>query len=163
MTETAAIAPVRKLIEVELTPLDAFQLFTSDMAAWWPQTHHIGAQPFVEIVIEPRAGGGWYEVDRDGNTCQWGSILEWDPPHKVVFAWGLQGDWKFSPDLSKSSEVEVRFLPMGDSATRIEFEHRCFERHEAGAVRIATGVNEGWDIVLGGYRELAAKRFSGTR
>ena len=100
MTETLAIEPVRKSIEVELPPLEAFQLFTSDMAAWWPATHHIGSSPFVEIVVEPRAGGGWFEVGQDGSTCQWGSVLEWDPPRKVVFAWGLQSDWKFSPDLS---------------------------------------------------------------
>lgn len=158
MTETLAIEPVRKLIEVELPPLEAFQLFTSDMAAWWPATHHINSSPFIEIVIEPRAGGGWFEVGQDGTTCQWGSVLEWDPPRKVVFAWGLQGDWKFSPDLSKSSEVEVKFVAMGDSATLIEFEHRHFERHDAGAAAIAAGVREGWGQVLGGYKTLAALR-----
>jgi len=157
MTETLAIAPVRKSIEVELTPLDAFQLFISDMAAWWPATHHIASSPFVEIVIEPRAGGGWFEVAQDGSTCQWGSVLEWDPPHKVVFAWGLQADWKFSPDLGKSSEVEVRFVSMGDSATLVEFEHRRLERHEAGD-RIAASVKMGWDTVLAGFRTLAEQR-----
>ncbi|HEX3471032.1 MAG TPA: SRPBCC family protein [Silvibacterium sp.] len=160
MTQAVVIEPVRKSFEVELPPLDAFQLFTSDMAAWWPQTHHIGASPFVEIVIEPRPGGGWYEVGQDGKSCQWGSILAWEPPQKVVFAWGLQADWKFSPDLSKSSEVEVRFIPMGDSATLIEFEHRYFERHEGAAEKIAAGVKDGWDEVLAGFRALAAKKQS---
>jgi uncharacterized protein YndB with AHSA1/START domain len=157
MSQTLVIEPVRKSFEVELPPLEAFQLFTSDMAAWWPATHHIAATPFVEIVIEPRVGGGWYEVDRDGNTCQWGSILAWEPPHKVVFAWGLQGDWKFSPDLSKSSEVEVRFVPMGDSATLIEFEHRHFERHE-NSDKIAASVNAGWDVVLGRFKSVVEAR-----
>jgi uncharacterized protein YndB with AHSA1/START domain len=157
MTGTLAIEPVRKSIEVELTPLEAFQLFTSDMAAWWPATHKLGATPFVEIVIEPRVGGGWYEVDEDGSTCQWGSILAWEPPRKVVFAWGLQGDWKFSPDLSRSSEVELRFVPMGDSATLVELEHRCLERHAAGD-KIATSVKSGWDTVLDGFKVLAQKR-----
>lgn len=157
MTETVAIEPVRKSIEVELAPLDAFQLFTSDMAAWWPATHHINSSPFVEIMIEPRVGGGWYEVGQDGSTCQWGSILAWDPPHKVVFAWGLQSDWKFSPDLSRSSEVEVRFLPVGDSATLIEFEHRYFERHAEG-LKIAGSVSQGWSQVLERYTQLAQQR-----
>lgn len=157
MTEALAVQPVRKSIEVELTPLDAFQLFTSDMAAWWPATHHIAKTPFVEIVIEPRVGGGWFEVDRDGATCRWGSILAWDPPHKVVFAWGLQGDWTFSPDLNKSSEVEVRFTPMGNSATLVELEHRHFERHEGGA-KIAESVDQGWTPVLAEFKALADKR-----
>jgi len=157
MTGTLAIEPVRKSIEVELAPRDAFQLFTTDMAAWCPVTHHINSSPFVDIVVEPRAGGRWYEVGQDGSTCQWGSILAWDPPHKVVFAWGLQSDWKFSSDLSKSSEVEVRFLPMGDSATLVEFEHRYFERHAEG-LKIATSVSQGWNVVLDNYRQLAKQR-----
>ena len=123
MTQAVVIEPVRKSFEVELPPLEAFQLFTSEMAVWWPATHHIGPSPFIEIVIEPRAGGGWFEVDQDGTTCQRGSILAWDPPQKLVLTWGLQSDWKFDPDLSKSSEVEVRFVPMGDSATLVEFEN----------------------------------------
>lgn len=157
MSQAVVIEPVRKSFEVELAPLEAFQLFTSDMAAWWPPTHKLGPAPFVEIVIEPRTGGGWYEVGQDGSTCQWGSILAWEPPHKVVFAWGLQSDWKFSPDLSKSSEVEVRFVPMGDSATLVEFEHRYLERHYEGE-KIAVGVNSGWDVVLEGFKVLAAKK-----
>jgi len=151
------IEPVRKSFEVELPLLEAFQLFTSDIAVWWPATHHIGPSPFIEIVVEPRVGGGWFEVDQDGTTCQWGSILAWEPPDKLVLTWGLQSDWKFDPDLSKSSEVEVRFVPMGDSATLVEFEHRYLERHYEGE-KIAVGVNSGWDVVLEGFKVLAAKK-----
>ncbi|MBV8672411.1 MAG: SRPBCC family protein [Acidobacteriaceae bacterium] len=162
MTEAVAVQPVRKSIEVELNPLDAFQLFTYDMAAWWPSTHHIAKTPFLEIVIEPRAGGRWFEVDRDGSTCQWGSVLTWDPPNKVVFAWGLQGNWEFSPDPDKSSEVEVRFTRLGDSATLVELEHRHFERHEAGA-KIAESVDQGWTPVLAAFQALARQRSAGNR
>jgi uncharacterized protein YndB with AHSA1/START domain len=157
MSQAVVIEPVRKSFEVELPLLEAFQLFTSDMAVWWPATHHIGPSPFIEIVVEPRVGGGWFEVDQDGTTCQWGSILAWEPPDKLVLTWGLQSDWKFDPDLSKSSEVEVRFVPMGDSATLVEFEHRYLERHCEGE-KIAVGVNSGWDVVLEGFKVLAAKK-----
>jgi uncharacterized protein YndB with AHSA1/START domain len=157
MTQAVVIEPVRKSFEVELPPPETFQLFTSDMALWWPATHHLGPSPMIEIVIEPRVGGGWFEVDQDGTTCQWGSILAWEPPDKLVLAWGLQSDWKFSPDLSKSSEVEVRFVPMGDSATLVEFEHRYLERHYEGE-KIAVGVNSGWDVILEGFKVLAAKK-----
>ena len=52
MTQAVVIEPVRKSFEVELPPPEAFQLFASDMAVWWPATHHIGPSPFIEIVIE---------------------------------------------------------------------------------------------------------------
>src|SRR5271155_1170411 len=157
ISQAVVIEPVRKSFEVELLLLEAFQLFTSDIAVWWPATHHIGPSPFIEIVVEPRVGGGWFEVDQDGTTCQWGSILAWEPPDKLVLTWDLQSDWKFDPDLSKSSEVEVRFVPMGDSATLVEFEHRYLERHYEGE-KIAVGVNSGWDVVLEGFKVLAAKK-----
>jgi len=160
MTETLVVEPVRKSIEVELPPAEAFQLFTSEMASWWPPTHKLGATALVEIIVEPRVGGRWFEVDQDGSTCEWGSILAWEPPHRVVFAWGIGTDWKYTPDLSKSSEVELRFLPMGDSATRVEFEHRNFERHDQGD-KLAASVRNGWDFVLAQFTASAGKRASG--
>ena len=68
-----------------------------------------------------------------------------------------QGNWTFSPDLSKSSEVEVRFTPMGDSATLVELEHRHFERHEAGA-KIAESVDQGWTPVLAAFKAVVQQR-----
>ncbi len=71
--------------------------------------------PFEAIFVEPRAGGRWYERNAEGEQCDWGTVLKWDPPHCVCFSWHIgpahdSPDWKFNPDMSKSSEVEVRFL-----------------------------------------------------
>jgi hypothetical protein len=49
------------------------------------------------------------------------------------------GDWKFHPEPEQASEVEVRFVPLGEKATRIELEHRHFERHDGGEI-VAAGV-----------------------
>jgi len=86
------------------------------MAAWWPATHHIAKEPFTEIIVEPRAGGRWYERDAKGNDCDWGRVLVWEPPHKVVTTWQLQPDWKFSPDLSRASEVALEFIAEGQES-----------------------------------------------
>jgi len=54
----------------------------------------------------------------------------------------------------KSSEVEIRFTPEPDGSTRIDLEHRNFQRHGAGgdAIRTAVGGEGGW----GGLLELFA-------
>ena len=95
MTDTV----VRKSVTVE-TPLDkAFRVFTEGIDRWWIRQHHIGAAELEEVVLEGRPGGRWYERGVDGSECQWGHVLQWDPPHRLVLAWQIDGNWKYDPDL----------------------------------------------------------------
>jgi uncharacterized protein YndB with AHSA1/START domain len=86
-------------IQKELTveaPLDrAFRVFTASMGAWWPKSHHIGKSALADCVIEPRVDGRWYEVDDDGSTCDWGKVLAWDPPRRLVLAWQLNQEFQY--------------------------------------------------------------------
>jgi uncharacterized protein YndB with AHSA1/START domain len=132
MPNTAEGAVVRKNVRVAVPIERAFSVFIEQMETWWPAEHHIGAKPFQSIIVEPREGGRWYERDAEGNDCNWGHILAWEPPHRVSFSWHLGPDWKFDPDLAKASEVEIRFTAEGPSATLVELEHSAFERHGAG-------------------------------
>ena len=140
---------VRKTLNVNVPIERAFAVFTEKMDAWWPATHHIAKQAFTEIVIEQRAGGRWFERAADGTECDWGRVVTWEPPHRVVFSWHLQGDWKFDPNPERASEVEVRFFAEG-SGTRVELEHRNLERHGAGWEQVRTGVDSpgGWSAIL---------------
>jgi uncharacterized protein YndB with AHSA1/START domain len=132
---------VFKTITVK-APVDrAFSVFVENMETWWPATHHIGKTPFQAIFVEPRTGGRWYERNVSGEQCDWGTVLKWDPPHAVCFSWHLgpghdQPDWQFDPDMAKSSEVEIRFIPKSESETLIELEHRKIDRHGEGAIQL---------------------------
>jgi uncharacterized protein YndB with AHSA1/START domain len=153
--EAAPSAAVKRTIHVNVPIEKAFQVFTERMAAWWPATHHIAKEAFTEIIVEPRPGGRWYERDAKGNACDWGQVVIWEPPRKLVATWQLQPDFKFSPDLSLASEVELEFIAEGPEATRVEFEHRRLERHGVGwqELRKAVDAPGGWTLVLAQYVE----------
>jgi len=132
MVKTAEEAVVRKSVRVQVPIERAFSVFVEQMGTWWPAAHHIGAQPFQSICVEPRAGGRWYERDAQGNECNWGQVLAWGPPHRVTFSWHLGPDWKFNPDMAKASEVDIRFTAEGPSTTLVELTHSGIERHGEG-------------------------------
>ena len=158
------LEPVRKSIVVDTDPVSAFNLFTEGFDSWWPRSHHIGSSPMKRAVIEGRAGGRCYSEQEDGTDCPWGQILVWEPPRRFVMAWMITHEWGYQPDLAQSSEVDVRFIPTGDGATRVELEHRNFERHGAGgeAIREAVNSSGGWGVLLELYAKRAAETTAGA-
>jgi len=156
----ASEAPVRKSITVKASPERAFQVFTDGIDTWWPRTHHIGKSPMKKCIIEGRAGGRCYSQQVDGTDCDWGKVLVWEPPRRFVLAWQITHTFGYEPDLEKSSEVEVRFTPVADGgATRVDLEHRHFERHGAGAaaMRVAVDAPNGWTTIMQLYLTAAEK------
>jgi uncharacterized protein YndB with AHSA1/START domain len=148
-------APVRKSVRVGAPPERAFAIFTEGMGRWWPKSHHIGAADLDALVIEPKAGGRWYERGVDGSECEVGKVLIFEPPTRLVLAWQLTADWKFDPGLI--TEVEVRFLAEGAHATRVELEHRHLERYgeRADAFRQIIDSPEGWGGLLQLFKQTA--------
>jgi uncharacterized protein YndB with AHSA1/START domain len=159
MTASLVELPVRKSIVVNASVHDAFDVFTTEIDSWWPRTHHIGTSPMARAVVEPRAGGRCYTEQMDGTECNWGRVLAWEPPRRLVFAWQITHQWGYQPDLSKASEVEVRFIPVGD-ATRVELEHRHFERHGEGgeSMRASVDAPNGWTTIMGLYANRVKER-----
>ena len=155
MTDDAVVVSV----QVDATQARAFEVFTDRFGTWWPMdTHHIGDKDAVEAVMEPRAGGRWFERAADGTECEWGSVLEWDPPARVLLAWHLTPEFAYDPDPALATEVEVRFIPEGPASTRVELEHRGFVVHgdRAAGMRSAVGSDGGWAGLLRIYAAAAA-------
>ena len=146
-----APAPVRKTIQVQASQARAFEVFTARLAAWWPKDHHIGKVDMQEPVIEPRQGGRWYEKGADGTECNWGEVLVWEPPSKLVLSWRINS--KFQIDDEVESEVEVRFIAESPNATRVELEHRILAA-DAEAIRSAVDSPMGWSGLLATYAKL---------
>jgi uncharacterized protein YndB with AHSA1/START domain len=144
---------VNREITVEAPVERAFEVFTERFDTWWPRSHHIGEPEMREAILERRTGGRWYELGVDGSECEWGEVLAYDPPRRIVLTWHIGSDWKYHPD--QASEIEVNFTPRGEH-THVTLEHRHLERHGEGAAQlrdvIATS-DGGWEGLLKLYRE----------
>ncbi|WP_242907134.1 SRPBCC family protein [Actinomadura terrae] len=144
---------VRQTIAVAADRELAFRVFTEQFGAWWPKEYSVGEAEMADFVLEPRAGGRWYEVGVNGSESDIGRVTAFEPPARLVLAWHLDGDWRFDPDPDHASEVEIRFLAEDGNRTRVELEHRYFERHGAGAAAVRSAVESqgGWTWCLAAY------------
>jgi uncharacterized protein YndB with AHSA1/START domain len=149
MSRTITVAPVRRRIRVNAAPARAFDIFTQGMTRWWPRDHSINTSPIQEIVVEPRVNGRWLERGEDGSECQWGTVLAWEPPERLMLAWQISAQWQYDPALV--TEVEVRFLVDGDG-TMVELEHRLDGYGEvAEQMRQIFESPKGWQGVLNNF------------
>jgi uncharacterized protein YndB with AHSA1/START domain len=121
MTRSIAIPPVRKSIRVRAAPERAFDIFTAGMSRWWNREYSINKSPIKDVVLEPKRGGRWFERGQDGSECQWGKVLSWEPPSRLLLAWQITPHWTFDPTLV--TELELWFIADGQG-TLVELEHR---------------------------------------
>ena len=147
---------VRREIAVDVDQATAFAVFTERLGQWWPlATHHIGAKPAETAILEPFAGGRWFERSMDGTECDWGKVLVWEPPQRLVLSWQIGCQW--SHDEQVDTEVEVLFVAQGAHRTRVVLEHRKLERYGDAAARMRDifGSDGGWTGILRAYAALA--------
>lgn len=141
MSAQAQIEAIRKSVTVNVPVEQAFEAFTDGIANWWPlATHSYGGEKAMAAVFEGREGGRVYERQEDGTEADWAEVVAWEPPRRFVL------DWKISP-----SEVEVRFTDEGAGVTRVDLEHRDWERAGEGAEAKRENYDGGWDVVLGRF------------
>ena len=155
MSRTIAIAPVLKDIDVNAPPARAFEVFTG--FRWWPKSHSILASksPQVAVVIEPKVGGRWYERGEDGSECDWGKVLVWEPPKRMVMTWMLDSTFQVNPKVV--TEIEVTFTAIGAGKTHVSLEHRLFDRYaeEGEKIRAAVDSPDGWPDLIKAFAEAA--------
>lgn len=132
---------VTKSIVVQAPLAVAFDVFVGQ--AWWPtDTHHLADPPGTEVVLEPFEGGRWYEQAAGGEQTDWGVVLAWQPPYRLLLSWQVSPQWTYEHDLDHSSQIEVTFTPESPHATRVEFIHRHLERYGAEADRMRRILDE---------------------
>ena len=148
-----SIAPLVRKVEVKAAPARAFELFTTRMGEWWPKGKTVAKNPHADIVVEPRSEGRWFERDADGNETNWGKVLAWEPPARLLLGWQLSSQWRYDPDFL--TEVELTFAPTGGGGTLVTLEHRNLERFGADAASHAESIGRGWPRLLEAFAAYA--------
>lgn len=148
--------PIRRTVSARCSIDRAFRVFVEKMGTWWPlETHSISVdqdlgQRAVALRVDTREGGRIEEVLEDGSTRDWGGVVVWEPPRRVVFS------WKPNDRPIPSTEVEVRFNARTDG-TLVEIEHRGWDRlgDASDEIRPLYDSEGGWTMVLERYRNAA--------
>jgi uncharacterized protein YndB with AHSA1/START domain len=155
VSQRIAPAAIRKTIEVRAPIARAFDIFANRMGQWWHKEHSIARETTqADVVIEPKARGRWYEVGADGSEHDWGRVLAYEPPNRLLLAWQLTREFQYDPNFETT--VEVRFEER-DGLTLVEFEHRDLERMGADAVQLLEGMDGGWAMLLGLFKAEAER------
>jgi len=150
------IEPIRRSVTVAAPPELAFEVFTARLDSWWPLETHSRAVDQGEgvtperVEFQPFVGGLVLEHLSDGAALPWGEVLTWEPPARFVLA------WKPNSNANPPTELEVRFVAEGDG-TRVELEHRGWERLGRIAVEARESYGDGWIKTLERFRDAIAK------
>ena len=122
--ETADVRPLRRppirQATIVRSDLDhTFSAFVRSIGAGWPvEVFSAGKDRVRAVTVEERAGGSVYETWDDGTVVPWGELVAWTPPTGFVMTWG---------GTPQPTEVELNFVPLGPSLTRVTVEHRGWE------------------------------------
>ena len=139
------IEPLRLSFDVQAPADHAFSVWTEHIHAWWPRDHTFTGLFNLWIVLEGRVGGRIFERSLDGREWDWGNVLVWEPPTRLVYSWHLR------MTSEEATEVEIRFVALSDEATRVEIEHRGWERLGAEGQSWRDRNRGGWDSLLPHY------------
>jgi uncharacterized protein YndB with AHSA1/START domain len=155
---TKAENDVRVEVTVEAPIERAFAVFREQVDSWWPRAYRLGESERADVVLEPRAGGRWYEQLVDGTQYDWGQVLAWDAPDHLVLSWQIAPNFTPEADAERASRVDVRFAADGAERTVVTMVHSEFERHGEGWESMREGVAHegGWPGIMAAYAELAA-------
>lgn len=136
------IEPLNLAFDVACSAEHAFATWTARIGSWWPADHTVSGERGLDVVLEPVIGGRIYERTRSGEEHEWGEVTVWEPPARLGYLWHLRRD------RAEATEVEIRFVAVAAAATRVEIEHRGWERLGDGAEDWRDRNRGGWQTLL---------------
>jgi uncharacterized protein YndB with AHSA1/START domain len=145
------VEALRRTTLVRSSAVHTFDVFTGRLAEWWPRVpYSLGGDRVVDVTLDGRVGGRVCECWDDGTTRTWGHVTAWERPARFAMTWEVFG---------APTEVELRFRVLGPALTRVELEHRGWERlseaEQAEAQQAAGGYGAGWETILAALRDRA--------
>lgn len=144
------IEPIRFEFDVDCPVEHAFEVWTGRIDQWWPRDHTVSSEEDLRVVLEGRPGGRIFERRTNGIEHDWGEVTIWEPPIRFAYTWHLRRD------RSDATQVEIHFVAQGQAATRVEIEHRDWDRLGAEGEGWRDRNRGGWATLLPHYAAAAA-------
>ena len=115
--------PIVKRVEVNCDAAEAFDVFVSRIALWWPLDGHAvsaaAGKAALGVTIEPEIGGAVYETMHDGQRADWGKVLDFEPGRKLAMTWHPGNN------AGNATRVDVEFEALGSNRTAVTLTHWC--------------------------------------
>jgi hypothetical protein len=146
---------------VEVSPSDAFEVFTAEVDLWWRRGPRFrGGGSSSELRFEQDSHGRRLVEQSGAVIFEIGRVRVWEPGKRLVLDYRLRN---FAAD--ERTELEVRFEPAGEG-TRVTLEHRGWAalrrdhpaRHGLAGEALSSMIGLHWGDVLTGLRQHARKR-----
>jgi uncharacterized protein YndB with AHSA1/START domain len=153
-TQAPETEAIRRSVVVDCSVEHAFETFTDRIHEWWPlATHSIDqgetGSAAETVIFQGGAGGQVYERTKKGEELKWADVVAYEPPYRFVLAWNPSREQD-----RPQTEIEVTFTAEGGK-TRVDLEHRGWERLGERANEARQGYSKGWESVLASYAEKA--------
>jgi uncharacterized protein YndB with AHSA1/START domain len=153
-------------LRVAASPQRAFDVFTSEVGAWWRPDRLFCFTPRSpgQLAFEPGLGGRFTETVANGKVFEIGRITAWEPGSRLAFTWRQA---TFEP--GQITHVEVRFEAAGRE-TLVTVEHRGWDsvaqehvaRHGFPDRLFLQRHGEWWQELLRSYAGAVAARSKGA-
>ena len=101
----------------------------------------------AQLPIEPWVGGRVFERAADGHETAWGTVLAYDPPHRLTFFWIVE------LPAGQEQLVEIRFTPE-DRGTTVELTHSGWEQLGDATASLRERYDWGWGAVPLAFRQV---------
>ncbi len=137
-----AIEPLRLSFEVSCPAEHAFRTWTERISTWWPKSHTVSGDAGLAVVLEGRPGGRIFERTPSGQEIDWGEVVEWEPPLRLTYWWHIRRDRE------DATEVAINFVNVAGDRTRIDIEHRGWDRLGERGQSWRDANQAGWDGLL---------------
>ena len=142
--------PIRMSFEVGCSRAHAFDTWTAKISTWWPRSHTVSADPGAIAVLERRTGGRIFERTPAGEEHDWGEVTAFDPPRSLTYLWHIRRD------RADATEVSISFHELGADRTRVDVEHRGWERLGEAAAAWRDRNLAAWGSLLPRYQKALA-------
>jgi uncharacterized protein YndB with AHSA1/START domain len=135
-------------LEVEFTvgcsPHHAFDVWANHANVWWPRKHTRSGDEASVVTFEPRPGGRVYERTPDGTEHDWGEIIAWEPPTRLVYLWHIYGE------RADATRVEITFTGSDDS-TVVMVRQTGWENLGKRGAQLRERNQHGWSVLIDAF------------